>query len=66
MNKCAFDRDGMCTALSEKQCVGCRFRKTEEELKEGRQKATERLISLPQSTQIRIARKYYNRGTING
>lgn len=66
MNKCAFDRDCICTALSEKQCVGCGFRKTEEELKEGRRKATDRLISLPKATQTRIARKYYNTGTLNG
>ena len=66
MNNCVFDRDGTCVALNEKQCVACSFRKTEQELNEGRQKATDRLISLPKSTQIHIARKYYNRSTING
>ena len=66
MNKCAFDRGDNCVALSAKQCVACPFRKTEEELNDGRQKATDRLISLPKSTQIHIARKYYGKGSLNG
>ena len=60
MKKCAFDRDNTCTALTKKQCLGCKFRKTEEELREGRQKVAERLDSLPERQQIHIARKYYN------
>lgn len=60
MNKCAFDREDHCTALNAKQCKGCHFYKTEYELKEGRQKALDRLSSLPKSKQIRIARKYYD------
>ena len=62
MKLCAFDRDNECDALTTKQCVGCRFNKTEYELKAGREKATKRILSLPKSTQIRIARKYYDRG----
>ena len=60
MNKCAFDLENKCAALTYKQCVGCHFRKTEQELIEGRQKAAERLDNLPKRTQIHIARKYYN------
>ena len=66
MSICAFDRDGECVALNTKQCVGYRFNKTEWELKEGRKKATERILSLPKATHIRIARKYYDRGSQNG
>ena len=60
MDKCAFDRDDMCTALDEKSCLGCRFRKTEQELYEGRVKAADRLDSLSKRQKIHIARKYYN------
>ena len=63
MNKCAFDRDGVCSALSKKQCVGCHFRKSEQELNNGRAKAARRVSKLPQSIQIHIARKYYDRGS---
>ena len=66
MNKCAFDRDGKCIALCGKQCIACAFRKTEDELNDGRQKATDRLLSLPKSTRIHIARKYYGKGSLNG
>lgn len=59
MKNCAFDLGDMCSALSTKQCVGCNFCKTKEELKEGRQKAAERLDYLPKKKQIHIARKYY-------
>lgn len=60
MNNCAFDRDKFCAALKEKQCEGCAFYKTKEELIEGRQKAAERLDNLPIRQKIHIARKYYN------
>ena len=60
MNKCAFDREDKCTALREKQCDGCRFRKTEQELNDGRQKAIDRINNLPYSKQIHITRKYHD------
>lgn len=60
MNYCAFDLDNKCAALSKKQCVGCRFRKTEQELNDGRQKAIDRISNLPRSKQIHISRKYYD------
>lgn len=65
MNKCAFDCDNSCSALTKKQCIGCRFRKTEQELKESRYKVADRLDSLPERQQIHIARKYYNVGWTN-
>lgn len=47
MSKCVFDYgEDMCYAVTEKQCQGCRFRKTAEELQEGRDKATKRLMTL--------------------
>lgn len=60
MDNCAFDRDGFCVALKEKQCDGCKFRKTEQEVYDSRMKAAHRLDSLPKRLKIHIARKYYN------
>lgn len=42
-NKCAFDLEDRCSALTEMRCKGCKFRKTKEELEEGRRKAKEKL-----------------------
>lgn len=56
--KCAFDRIYQCAALTHKECVGCRFRKTQEELDEGRERAEDRIMSLPDDVQDRIAKKY--------
>jgi hypothetical protein len=55
--KCAFDRIYQCAALTHKECVGCRFRKTQEELDEGRERAEDRIMSLPDDVQDRIAKK---------
>lgn len=56
--KCAFDRGTFCTALSEKDCRGCAFRKTTEELYEGRERAYDRICSLPDELQDHIREKY--------
>lgn len=61
MSKCAFDYgEDMCYAVTEKQCKGCRFRKTQEELQEGRDKATKRLMTLDRLRLNKIKQKYYN------
>lgn len=38
-NKCAFDLEDRCSALSEMRCESCTFRKTKEQLEAGRRKA---------------------------
>ena len=63
MSKCGFDYgEDMCYAVTEKQCEGCRFRKTKEELQEGRDKATKRLMTLDRVFLNDIKRKYYSGG----
>lgn len=57
-NKCAFDKDILCSALLEKSCALCPFYKTEEKLIEGRRKAITRINRLPLSIQSYIRRKY--------
>ena len=59
MNKCAFDRGKKCFALTTKKCNGCNFYKTKEQLKEGREKATDRLMTLDMVTLKHIKAKYY-------
>lgn len=61
MKDCAFNNGNKCIALNEKQCVGCPFRKTQEELDEGRQKALKRISKLPPKLQAHILTKYYAR-----
>ena len=56
--KCAFDRTTFCIALTEKNCVGCAFHKTPEELDEGRERAYDRICNLPEEQQEHIAKKY--------
>lgn len=60
--KCAFDYHGDCVALREKQCKGCSFYKTEEELNEGRKKAARRLVEVDDAERI-MFRKYYSEGS---
>lgn len=64
MNKCAFDKDGKCLALNTRNCKGCSFYKTPEELISGRVRANERIKTLPKIIQRHIKRKYYSRGRI--
>jgi hypothetical protein len=59
MSKCAFDLDKKCAALDKKECKGCGFFKTKEELDEGRKKADARIISLETPLREYIMGKYY-------
>ena len=59
MMKCAFDLGEKCNAMAEKNCNGCKFRKTEQELKEGREKAVTRLMTFDRAFLEGIKRKYY-------
>lgn len=56
--RCAFDRGTLCTALSEKKCHKCSFRKTPEELDAGRERAEDRIASLPEVQQEHIKKTY--------
>lgn len=57
--KCVFDKDAYtCAALTHKQCTGCRFRKTLEQLDDGRERAEDRISTLPDEVQDKIAKKY--------
>lgn len=68
MNICAFDKGSECNVLHEKNCKMCAFCKTREELAEGRQKATNRIATLPEAQRNHIKAKYYKqkRGFANG
>ena len=57
--KCAFDRGEDCRALNAKECRGCNFYKTEEELREGRDKAEAKVLRLEPALKIYIRYKYY-------
>ena len=59
MNKCVFDNEDSCRALKEKDCLGCSFFKTEEALKEGRNKAAIRASQLEPEFQLHTRHKYY-------
>ena len=59
MGECAFAREDECVALNDKECEGCVFRKTREELMAGRQKFFDRLPKLPRVQQIHILETYY-------
>lgn len=59
--RCAFDRGTLCTALSEKKCHKCSFRKTQEELDAGRERAEQRINTLPEEQQDHIRFKYHVR-----
>lgn len=58
MNNCVFARGNECDALKTKQCAGCSFCKTKEELIEGRQKAVDRINNLPEKVRKHIIHKY--------
>ena len=58
-NKCAFEVNGQhCTALSVKDCAGCVFFKTYDELERGRERADNRIDKLPEEQQDHIKQKY--------
>lgn len=58
MSECAFDKRKKCIALTTKKCNGCNFYKTKEQLNEGREKATARLMTLDKATSDYINAKY--------
>lgn len=60
MDKCAFDLGKRCHAMTEKKCDGCKFFKTKEQLKAGREKATDRLMTLDRELLNDIKAKYYS------
>lgn len=65
MGECAFDAGKRrCSALKSKECQGCRFYKTGEELIEGHEKAMNRLLSLDREFLNHIKRKYYSAGRV--
>lgn len=59
MSNCVFDKGKKCAALHSHDCEKCSFKKTGRELVEGREKARERLESLPQEQYDAIMKKYY-------
>lgn len=59
MNNCAFDLGKRCHAMTEKKCDCCKFYKTKEQLKAGREKATERLMTLDRELLSHIKFKYH-------
>lgn len=58
-NGCAFDRGGKCSALTQRAKDYCAFKKTSFLLEEGRKKAMERVLSLPEAELNHIHIKYY-------
>ena len=59
MSKCVFDKGKVCSALTEKDCKGCSFAKTKEELEDGREHATELFYRVPRKQRDAIRKKYY-------
>ena len=60
MLRCAFDRgNDTCSALTEQDCMNCKFYKTEMQVAVGREKAKRRIQSLPRETRNHIYAKYY-------
>ena len=59
MRDCAFDEGKFCSALREKECIGCPFKKTRKELVEGRQRAMHRINSLPNPKKQYIIYTYH-------
>lgn len=64
MCNCVFDKGDKCAALVVRDCEKCSFRKTEEELAEGRRKAKILLERLPKEQRAVIAEKYYGRDKV--
>lgn len=61
MSKCAFDIGGAkCAALTKMKCDKCSFRRSEDELRAGREKASARIGTLPEEQQKHINTMYYN------
>jgi len=60
MDKCFAKDKNKCIALKIKNCEGCNFFKTKQEVEEGRQKTIERINSLDEQTRNNIMDIYYN------
>ena len=60
MDSCFAHDKKRCRILKIKECDGCSFYKTIEEVKEGRKKAIERIMSLDKVTRESIIRLYYD------
>ncbi len=59
MSDCYFKMSNKkCGVLTKKACRGCSFRKTKQELEDGRRKADERILSLPYEQRVHILNKY--------
>ena len=59
--RCAFEHNEfVCKILSKKECEGCRFFKTEEELATGRERAEKRLRQFPLEKQLHYDGMYHN------
>lgn len=56
--KCAFDRGEYCDALVARECNGCSFCKTQDELDRGRERADDRIDTLPEDVKDKISKKY--------
>lgn len=59
MENCVFDKGETCSALTTHNCENCSFCKTKQELIDGREKARERIESLPKKQYDAIKQKYY-------
>ena len=64
MEKCTFDRGYDCVALKKRDCDGCPFHKTKEELLEGRRRARARREKLPAYQREAIEEKYYEKNDV--
>ena len=64
MEKCYFDNGRKCIALTSRFCTGCSFFKTEQQFKDGRKMALERIKSIPDGT--KLLEKYGEQRTLNG
>ena len=59
MDKCAFDLEEKCTALTKKQCKDCAFYKTKEQLNEVRKRALRLLSKFTPEQRQAFRERYY-------
>ena len=59
MEPCYFKSKNSCSVTTRKSCLGCSFRKTEEQVMQGRRNATARIESLPEQRRNDIKARYY-------
>ena len=58
--RCYYAQGKKCSVLTRKHCEGCSFRKTYLEVVRDREKAKERIASLPLAQLIHIVDRYYS------